>query len=356
MSSPSSSTAKCIQTLLDAGAEVLGVTKLSSFISKKEPTQAVDYSAPFNPRADGYQSPAGSSSGSAAALAAYPWLDFAIGTDTSGSGRRPALVNGCFQLRPTHDRISLEGIAPSFSPFDTPCVFSRDVTWLTKFAKVWYAGQTDPVDSAGHIPKAIIYPLDYFPVSTSEQMQLLDAFVAQMAEYTGVTPTRLSISDYWQQNPPREAGGESVEEYLKDVIIHTYYRDFYRSTSEFRARYHEKHHKSPYVNEFIRWRWSLGKPVTDTQCDEGIMRLDVYRNWLLNEVMKPTEQFAFFVLPIANVEPTYRDLTPPASDAPTGFDQLFVSPIMGTPDLVVPIEHVPYISRITEVEEYLPVA
>lgn len=53
-------------------------------IGKEEPTEATDYHAPFNPRADGYQSPAGSSSGSAAAVATYDWLDFAIGTDTTG--------------------------------------------------------------------------------------------------------------------------------------------------------------------------------------------------------------------------------------------------------------------------------
>ena len=40
---------------------------------------AVDYQAPWNPRADQYQSPTGSSSGSAAAIASYEWLDFTIG-------------------------------------------------------------------------------------------------------------------------------------------------------------------------------------------------------------------------------------------------------------------------------------
>lgn len=62
---------------------------------------AVDYPTAFNPRGDGYQSPAGSSSGSAAAVAAYDWLDCALGTDTSGSGRRPAIANGVWQFRPS---------------------------------------------------------------------------------------------------------------------------------------------------------------------------------------------------------------------------------------------------------------
>jgi len=76
------STTLAIQRLIDAGAEIVGKTKLSSFAAREEPTECVDYPAPFNPRGDGYQSPAGSSSGSAVALASYDWLDFAIGSDS----------------------------------------------------------------------------------------------------------------------------------------------------------------------------------------------------------------------------------------------------------------------------------
>lgn len=60
-------------------------TRLSSLISKEHPTEAVDYSAPSHPRGDGYQSPAGSSSDSAAAIGSYDWLDVAIGTDSEYS-------------------------------------------------------------------------------------------------------------------------------------------------------------------------------------------------------------------------------------------------------------------------------
>ena len=50
-------------------------------ISREEPKEATDKQAPFNPGGDGFQLPAGSSSGSAAAIASYGWLDIAIGTD-----------------------------------------------------------------------------------------------------------------------------------------------------------------------------------------------------------------------------------------------------------------------------------
>lgn len=75
-------TADCLEEFLNKGAVIVGKTHLNSFAMREEPTQCVDFQAPFNPRADGYQSPAGSSSGSGAAIASYDWLDVTIGTDS----------------------------------------------------------------------------------------------------------------------------------------------------------------------------------------------------------------------------------------------------------------------------------
>lgn len=75
-------TAACIEILIAGGAAIVGTTKLASFAATEEPVECIDYQAPWNPRADGYQSPAGSSSGSGAAMAAYEWLDITIGSDS----------------------------------------------------------------------------------------------------------------------------------------------------------------------------------------------------------------------------------------------------------------------------------
>ena len=74
-------TALVVQRLIDAGAVMVGKAKLSSMVSREEPYEALDYLPPMNPRGDGKQSPAGSSSGSATGIAAYDWLDFSIGSD-----------------------------------------------------------------------------------------------------------------------------------------------------------------------------------------------------------------------------------------------------------------------------------
>ncbi len=69
-----SSTAPSIAHIIDGGAIILGKTKLSSFLSREEPSESVDFQTAWNPRGDGYQTPGGSSSGSAAAVAAYEWV------------------------------------------------------------------------------------------------------------------------------------------------------------------------------------------------------------------------------------------------------------------------------------------
>ena len=134
----STETAPSIQKLIDKGAVVVGKTKMNSFANWEEPIEYTDYQAPWNPRGDQYQSMGGSSSGSAAAVAAYDWLDIAIGTDSRffstpypcpvvqgaetddtnmettawGSVTRPALWCGCFGLRPTMGAVSEKGIEP----------------------------------------------------------------------------------------------------------------------------------------------------------------------------------------------------------------------------------------------------
>lgn len=80
---PDSETASFVRRLIELGAVVVGKSKTSAFLSSEEPTdQWIDFHAPFNPRGDGYQTPAGSTNGGAAALAGYPWLDYSVGTDS----------------------------------------------------------------------------------------------------------------------------------------------------------------------------------------------------------------------------------------------------------------------------------
>jgi len=74
--------AACVEKLLEAGAVIVGKTKTVQFASGENARDWIDYSAPFNPRGDGYQGHSGSSTGSATAASAYDWIDATLGTDS----------------------------------------------------------------------------------------------------------------------------------------------------------------------------------------------------------------------------------------------------------------------------------
>lgn len=79
--------------------------------------------------------PGGSSSGSAAAVAAR-LCDFALGTDTGGSTRVPASYCGLWGLRPTHGLLPSAGLVPLNPSFDTPTWFAHDADTFMRVAEV----------------------------------------------------------------------------------------------------------------------------------------------------------------------------------------------------------------------------
>lgn len=352
LSSPALQSAGVVQKLVSRGHHILGLTKLSSMIAREEPSDAVDFQTAFNPRGDGYQSPAGSSSGSAAAVASYEWLDSAIGTDTSGSGRRPALVNGIFQFRPSHDAVPLDGMVPTFLQFDTPCVFARNLEVLEDVLSAWVP-RVDLSLEKSNSDLEIIYPLDYLPKAVPGQLAILDSFVDDIATHLNAAITRISIRKSWEAASPPNAS-DDIEVYLKDVIAHTYHYSFYHASDGFRTEYLEKFGREPYVIPFVKQRWASGAAVSTEQYIEGLRKLEVYRDWLLRNIFKTKK--ALMVLPISPVEPHYRDERTESPSQQSATDELFLSPILRSPDIVVPIGEIPYQSRITRNQELLPIA
>ena len=88
-----------VQTLLDAGATLIGKTITDEVSLGILGENAFD-GTPINTAAPD-RVPGGSSSGSAAAVAAG-LCDTALGTDTGGSVRVPASFCGLYGIRPTH--------------------------------------------------------------------------------------------------------------------------------------------------------------------------------------------------------------------------------------------------------------
>ena len=109
---PAQRTAWVVQTLVDAGATMVGKTHTDE-LTRGIFGENAHYGTPTNPRSPN-RVPGGSSSGSASAVAGS-LVDFALGSDTGGSVRVPSSF--LRPLRPaSHPRAHPAGRHPDTSP------------------------------------------------------------------------------------------------------------------------------------------------------------------------------------------------------------------------------------------------
>lgn len=111
-----------VNKLLAAGATLVGKTNLDQFACGLNGTRSPYGAVPnaFNPA---YVS-GGSSSGSAYVVATGQ-VDFALGTDTAGSGRVPAGLNNIVGFKPSKGLVSTRGVLPAAQSVDCVSVFAR---------------------------------------------------------------------------------------------------------------------------------------------------------------------------------------------------------------------------------------
>jgi allophanate hydrolase len=116
--------ATAVRRLLDAGAILVGKTNLDQFA-----TGLTGARSPYGACESVYGGDlisGGSSSGSAVAVAAG-CVAFSLGTDTAGSGRVPAAMNGIVGLKPTRGVVSTDGVVPACRSLDCVSVFAHSI-------------------------------------------------------------------------------------------------------------------------------------------------------------------------------------------------------------------------------------
>ena len=113
-----------VDRLERAGAIVIGKANLDQFA-----TGLVGVRSPYGVPRNALRPdliPGGSSSGSATAVGAG-LVPFSLGTDTAGSGRVPAALNGIVGLKPSSGALSASGVVPACRTLDTISIFAGDV-------------------------------------------------------------------------------------------------------------------------------------------------------------------------------------------------------------------------------------
>ncbi len=125
--------ATVVARLLGAGALCVGKTNLDQFATGLAGVRS-PYGVPKN-LFDADYIVGGSSSGSGVAVGAG-LVDFALGTDTAGSGRVPAAFNNIVGCKPSRGVLSTAGVVPACPSFDCVSIFAGTVEEAARIATV----------------------------------------------------------------------------------------------------------------------------------------------------------------------------------------------------------------------------
>jgi len=171
---PATRTAPVITRLVAAGATLIGKT-ITDELAYSLNGQNFHYGTPRNGAAPD-RIPGGSSSGSVSAVANGA-ADFALGSDTGGSVRIPACLNGIYGIRPSHGAVDLTGVMPLAPSFDTVGWFARDPGLLARVGDVLL-----PADRAKDpLGRAILVPTDAWALADPEVRAVLHAALDRLA-------------------------------------------------------------------------------------------------------------------------------------------------------------------------------
>ncbi|KAF2654919.1 glutamyl-tRNA amidotransferase [Lophiostoma macrostomum CBS 122681] len=350
---PANATATPVQNLIDAGAVIVGKMITSQFANGETATADwVDYHESFNPRGDGYQDTSSSSAGGGAGTAAYGWLDVSLGSDTGGSVRGPAQVQGLYGNRPSHGIVSLEHTMPLSPVLDTSGLIARDPLIWKAAAKAMYK---DNITFTSEYPSSIT-TLSWPTSADTVADQLLLDFLANVTTFLRANATALNISTSWTHDNPSLPPLEDLLNITYPILISQQQIPLVRDP--FYADYAALHDgRRPFVDPvpLLRWSWAQNSSAT---VPEAIANKTLFMSWFNSSVLTPSASTcsSSLLMYVGSIGSTvYRNIYLSDPVPPYGFGEWSLSGFAEAPDFVVPIGEAPYNSTVTGHVEYLPV-
>ncbi|KAK5194536.1 hypothetical protein LTR92_005779 [Exophiala xenobiotica] len=381
--SPEKRTAPAIKVLLNAGAVLIGKLKTTEFAEGTDPREWLDDICPYNPRGDGHQKPSSSSTGSAAAAAAYDWLGFTVGTDTGGSIRHPAGVQGLYGQRPSHGLISLDGVLGATDLFNTVGIFARDVETFARVGSYFVDPMIErPLAVTPGRKYNLLYPtrapqIDnpdqhhhgqhrWFPHPSvdysfwSEAEKRIEGVVRDLEVQLNCERIAFNINELWRATPPigRPRSLDEAVGHIYSAI--TTASAFHGGLDKFIQDYVAANGgTSPKISEVVSRRLEYGRALPAQQLADAVEAMQAFRNWTETTLFGSYDQDAttLLIFPQSCGRPDYRHHVPDRKEL---FNDTFsiysFGYLVGCPDYTIPVAEVPYHSTVTNKTEHLPVS
>ena len=245
--------AVAVSRLRAAGANVIGATNCDEF-GMGSTGETCARGATKHPL-DLSRAPGGSSSGSAAAVAAGV-VPLALGSDTGGSIRLPAAWCGVVGVKPTYGRVSRRGLLAYCSSTDCVGLFSRSVEDAA-FSLGLIAGHDD--GDATSSQECVPDYLSMLSIPTNDRVASINVEVDDDIESVVAGASNALKAD---------ACDSLSSEFLRDCAAAYHVLAAAEAHSNL-ARYHVNHENPPFGAEVTR-RVALGKRLLGERHAEGL--------------------------------------------------------------------------------------
>ncbi|KAH0843071.1 glutamyl-tRNA (Gln) amidotransferase [Fonsecaea pedrosoi] len=379
---PENATAPVVEVLLEAGAVLVGKLKTTEFAEGVDPCEWTEDVCPFNPRGDGQQKPSSSSTGSAVAAAAYKWLDFTVGTDTGGSIRHPAGVNGVFGQRPSHGLLSLEGVLGATDLFNTVGIFARSVDVFNRVGSYLISQAQRPSRFSDGRKYNLLCPtrpaelvnagaclhgqhkwlphpsIDSMDWSLAEKQ--IESVLTRLEFHLDCERVSFDIDELWRATPP-----VGQPRSLDQAVGHVYSAITTASAvvggiNQFFDKHRANNNgQSPKVSDLVNRRFEYGRNVSAETITDALEAMQAFKLWVETTLFGSYDQDAItlLVFPQSRGLPDYRDDIPDRTGLfNDNFSIYSFGYLVGCPDYTIPVAEIPYLSKITSKTEFLPVS
>ncbi|KAL8864006.1 MAG: hypothetical protein Q9198_010163, partial [Flavoplaca austrocitrina] len=295
---PRNATALPVQRLIDAGAILVGKVKTSQFANGEVATADwVDYHEPFNPRGDGYQDTSSSSSGPGSGVGSYPWLDLALGSDTGGSVRGPAQVQGVLGNRPTHGIVELTNTMPLAPELDTAGFLVRDPAIWTAASRVMYQEALTFFPQFPPKLQTIGFPTPATTAADSTEAEanvILLAFLAKIESFLNLKSEPVNYTALWDR--VKDPSLPSL-----DILLNRTYPTLIskEQTKNVRDPFYADYaavndDRVPFIDPVPKARWAFGDSLPASELDVAIANKTIFQNF-----------WETYVLPAGNNDTEY---------------------------------------------------
>ena len=334
----------------------------------------IESECPYNPRGDGQQKPSASSTGSAVATAAYEWIDFTLGTDTGGSIRHPAGVNGIFGSRMTQGAIDLKGVLGATDLLNTVGCFARDATIFGDVGRQLLPPIYQPTVPFTQRRYKLLYPIRalinespdqfrWFPnpndnLDYTDAEKQMEAFVKKLESHLNCERVCFNIDTLWRETRPK-----GQPESLDQAVGHIYstLTAYFAATAcvdQFCLDYAAQNDGlEPKITAIVKDRLDHGRKLSKSQVSNAIQSMQIFADWAEKVMLGAydEEAIALMIFPQSFGIPDYRyDIIERKELFKDGFSIYAFGYLVGCPDYTVPVGQVPYLSEVSKKIEQLP--